>query len=222
MPAGVCRREKGISSEASASWKNPLETAPRAGVKCCHTSRCVMSQPVLLIRVNSWFKSGKPILRPRISRVRVTARFPETQNVAVEEKDFADELRSFPGVTLRDDHARRTAMLFRQRFAVPLVRNDHVVVHADLEWIVRRVTVVALEEDVCGFGLRFHEVGNSEECHSLPFPVELGPGGDAMKVAYVFELRQREELLPVQRDRVLDQAVDFQLPFVERDFRLKA
>src|SRR5439155_6151256 len=31
MPAGVCRQKKGISSEASASWKNPLETAPRAG-----------------------------------------------------------------------------------------------------------------------------------------------------------------------------------------------
>ena len=113
-------------------------------------------------------------------------------------------------------------MLFRQRFAVPLVRDEHVVVHADLEWIVRRVTVVALEEDVCGLGLRLHKVGDGEKRHPLPFHVELGPGGDAMKVAYVFELRQREELLPVQRDRVLYEAVDFQLPFVERDFRLKA
>src|SRR5207248_11327181 len=48
------------------------------------------------------------------------------------------------------------------------------------------------------------------------------PGGDAVKVAHVGKLRQSQELLPIQRDRVLDEAVDFQLPFAEWDLRLKA
>ena len=94
--------------------------------------------------------------------------------------------------------------------------------HADIQRIVSRVTVVAFEENVSGLGLGFDKLRYGEEGYPLPFHIKLAPSGDAVKVAHILELRQGQELLPVQSDRVLDQAVDFQLPIVERDFRLKA
>src|SRR5688572_20787868 len=38
-----------------------------------------------------------------------------------------------------------------------------------------------------------------------------------MKIADVLELRERIELLPIQRDGIFNEAVDFKLPLVERD-----
>ena len=48
------------------------------------------------------------------------------------------------------------------------------------------------------------------------------PRGDAVKIADVVDLRQREKLFPVERERILNEAADFELPIVQRDFRLLA
>ena len=66
-------------------------------------------------------------------------------------------------------------------------------------------------------GSRLHQLGQREEGHAFELHVELAPGRDTMKIANVFELRESHELLPVQRDRLLNLAVDLQLPLVERD-----
>src|SRR5207247_11137980 len=69
-----------------------------------------------------WFarRSSKSIFRPRVGCIRVAAHFPEAEDVAVEKDNFADELRPFPRVTLRDDQARRAAVLLRQGLAFHL------------------------------------------------------------------------------------------------------
>src|SRR5213596_461129 len=99
------------------------------------------AQPIRARPCHPWFtrRSGKTILRPRIGHVRVAAHFPKAEDVTVEKENFADELRPFPRVTLRDDQARRAAVLLRQGLTVPLVRDEHVVVQADLDRIVGRV-----------------------------------------------------------------------------------
>jgi len=39
-----------------------------------------------------------------------------------------------------------------------------------------------------------------------------------MKVALVLKLGQSQELLPIQSYRILDMTVDFELPFIQRNF----
>ena len=51
--------------------------------------------------------------------------------------------------------------------------------------------------------------------------VEPAPRRHAVKVADVVGLRQREELVPGQRHRVLDQPADLEPPAIERDVRAR-
>src|SRR5437762_373163 len=68
------------------------------------TPPCALSQPARSKCHPRWSRrSSKPIFRPRIGRIRVAAHFPEAEDVPVEKDNFADELRPFPRVTLRDD-----------------------------------------------------------------------------------------------------------------------
>lgn len=55
-----------------------------------------------------------------------------------------------------------------------------------------------------------------------PFVVVERPGGDAMDVGDVLELRLGHEVGPLPDERRLDGALDFKLPFVLRDVRLQA
>jgi hypothetical protein len=50
--------------------------------------------------------------------------------------------------------------------------------------------------------------------------VEPAPRGDAVKVADIFGLRQRHEFVPVQRDRVLYETADLELPLLQRNLGL--
>ena len=52
--------------------------------------------------------------------------------------------------------------------------------------------------------------------------VVAAPRRHAVKVADVVGLRQREELIPRQRERILDQSADLELPGLEIDLRLFA
>lgn len=48
------------------------------------------------------------------------------------------------------------------------------------------------------------------------------PVGHAMKIADILGLRQREELRPRQRQRILDEPADFELPRLDGDVRVLA
>src|SRR5205823_235588 len=84
---------------------------------------------------------GEAFLFPWIGRVRIAADFPEAEDVAIEKGNLPDKLRAFPGITLRKDHARRSAVIRRERLAVPSMRDQDVVVQAGGERIVRGITV---------------------------------------------------------------------------------
>src|SRR5437868_13581026 len=88
----------------------------------------------------------EPILLPWIGRVRITANLPKPKYIAVNERYLPNELRPFPRVTLRNNHPHRPAMFLRNRFPIPFMRQDHIVIHAHIHRIIRRIPVVALEE----------------------------------------------------------------------------
>ena len=111
-------------------------------------------------------------------------------------------------------------MLFGQRLPIPGMRDEHIVIHAGVQQIIGRITIVAFEKHVARFRRRFYEVGNCEKAHSLPLHVELTPGRHIMEIAHVIELRQRHELFPIQSDGALDLSVDLELPFFQRNVRL--
>jgi acetyltransferase-like isoleucine patch superfamily enzyme len=108
-------------------------------------------------------------------------------------------------------------MFGRDRLAIPFVSDENIVVHADFQRIVCGITIITLEEHVRGVRLWFYQFSEREERDAFPSHVELTPSGDAMKVADIFKLRESEKLLPVERHRVFDFAVDSKLPFVQRN-----
>src|SRR6266850_7663876 len=97
------------------------------------------------------------------------------------------------------------------------MRDEDVVVETDFEGIVRGIAVVTLEEDMGGLGFGSDKVCEREEGHAFPGHVELSPGGNAMEVADIVELRKGEKLRPGKGDGVLHFAANFKFPTVERD-----
>src|SRR6267378_4512498 len=108
-------------------------------------------------------KSGEAVFRPGVGGVGIAAQFPETEDVAVQEGDFADEFGAFPGVTLGQDDAGGPTVLLGEGLAVPLVGDEDVVVHAGVEGIIGGVAVVRLEKEVGGGGPGFDEFGEGEK-----------------------------------------------------------
>ena len=105
------------------------------------------------------------------------------------------------------------AVLARDRFAVELRRDQDVVVETIVEADIGGVAVVAGEKNMLHFRFRPNEIDEGEEGDALPAAIELAPGGDAVEIAHVFELREGVELFPGEGLRILDQAADFEAPF---------
>jgi len=125
---------------------------------------------------------------------------PKNQGLSRSQKrNLTNEiLRPFPRVALGDDNARRTAVLLRQRLAVPFVAIITSSSRQTASGFVRGIAVVALEQKrAWPRASGFTSSGDGEESDPLEFHIELAPGGDAMEVAHVLELRQRQELFPV-------------------------
>ena len=76
---------------------------------------------------------GKPVLRPGIGGVTVAADFPKTGLVFGNEFNRADKLGPFPCIKLRDNHARGTAVIARDRFAVELRGHERIVIERVFE-----------------------------------------------------------------------------------------
>src|SRR5207248_10316664 len=103
--------------------------------------------------------------------------------------------------------------------AIPLVRDQDVVIETHFEWIVCRIAIITLEKNMSHVRLWPYQSCNREKRHAFPSHIGLAPGCDAMEIARVLELRQREELLPTQRSRMLDATMNLQLPDIERNIR---
>ena len=101
------------------------------------------------------------------------------------------------------------AVFNRYGFAVNFVRDKDIVVHANFERKIGGVAVVAFEEDEFGIVLWFDQIREREEGNAFPFHFELAPGGDAMEITHIFELRERSEFLPTQSDWIFNQSMNF-------------
>src|SRR6185312_7801458 len=180
-------------------------------------------QPILLLfgRV--------AIVKPGLGGVGIPADFPETFLIFRKKLDLANPLRALPGVELGRDHPAWSAVLARERCSLPRMHQQHVVFHRAGEWKVRGVRnvgagheVVTRAQHVRGIGTRHCALGNRAEAHALPVIVEAAPGRDAVEVAGVFDLGQRQELVPGEGERVLALAADLQPPVLQIHRRLFA
>src|ERR1700686_5177941 len=166
--------------------------------------------------------SRESVFPPGIGGVAVAADFPIAGAILGGALDRLHELRTFPGVELRNNDAGRPAVLSPDRLSIELRGDEDVVVHAIFQANIGAVAIVAGEEDVFHFRFRPDEFGESEESDAAPAAIELAPGRDAVEVAHVFELRKRVEFLPGEGARKLDETADFEAPVIEGDLRADA
>src|SRR6476660_6331728 len=87
---------------------------------------------------------GKPLLFPRVSFVVVAVALPEAELVVVEELEPADPLAALPEVLLRDQEAKRIAVLELERLAAERVREQHVVIVEDRQRDVGGVALLSV------------------------------------------------------------------------------
>ena len=77
-------------------------------------------------------------------------------------------------------------------------------------------------EDMARVLLRHDELGERAEPDSPPVIVEAAPGGHAMEVAHVLNLRQLHEVVPTERHRIFDETAQLKPPAIERNIGLLA
>jgi len=139
---------------------------------------------------------GKPVLPPGIGCVTVAADFPETRLIFGNEFNCANKLGSFPCIKFRDNHARGAAVIARNRFAIELRGHEHIVIDRVFDSDIGGIAIVASKENVAHFRFRFHNFRQREKGDTAPVAIEFAPGGDAMEIGDVLELRESIEFLP--------------------------
>src|SRR5262245_38995435 len=77
-----------------------------------------------------WGVSPISIVFPRKPAIRVAPYFPEPLFIFIRKCNHFHPLGAFPGITLRDYHTDRASMFFRERSAVPFIRQEHVPIVA--------------------------------------------------------------------------------------------
>src|SRR5215468_8105461 len=169
------------------------------------------------------------IVEPRLGRVRVAALLPESAAVVSEKLDLADPLRSLPRIELRGDHPAGAAVLGRQWLALPGMHEQHIVLGRARERQVRRVwnvgsrrEIVASTQHVSGVRPRHGELGDGLEADPFPEVVEPAPCRHAVEVADVLDLGERQEILPSQGQRMLDEPGYLELPILQGNVGLLA
>src|SRR5207237_10763224 len=141
---------------------------------------------------------GKPVLPPGIGCVTVAADFPETGLIFGNELNRANKLGSFPCIKLRDNHARGAAVVACNRFAVELRSHERTVVERVFDSDIGGIAIVAAKENVMHFRFRFHNFRQREKGDTAPVAIEFAPGGDAMEIGDVFELRESIRFVPAE------------------------
>ncbi len=75
----------------------------------------------------------------------VAVAFPEAESVVVEKDESAYPLDAFPSIEMRNDEAKRAAMLAGERLAVMLEREENIGLQQIFEWHVGGVAFFARE-----------------------------------------------------------------------------
>src|SRR5439155_5536809 len=85
----------------------------------------------------------------------------------------------------------------------------------------RHEVVAGAQDESCGV-FWHRKLGDRPESHAAPMIVEAAPRRHAVKIADLVDLGQREQLIPVQRERIFHRALDLEGPLLHRDVRLFA
>src|SRR5262249_30281826 len=124
----------------------------------------------------------------------------------------ANPLRTLPAVQFRNYKPKRPAVVRLQVLAIMPIRQHNVIVEEFVELQVRRVTAVALDENVTGLSFESHHLNQFFDPDSLPTVVVARPGGDAMEVRSLSMGRQFAKFIPSKPERILDQSVQPEIP----------
>src|SRR5947207_158008 len=160
----------------------------------------------------------KPVLRPGIGGVTVATDFPETRLIFGNEFNCANKLGPFPTIKLRDNHARGAAVIARNRFAIELRGHERIVIERVFDSDIGGIAIVTAKENMTYFRFRFHNFRQREKGDTAPVAIEFAPGGDAMEIGDVFELRESIEFFPGECLRIFHQPADFEAPIFQCDF----
>src|SRR6266849_6696364 len=138
--------------------------------------------------------SPVPLFAPWVPVIVVAVHLPETGLILVHQSKAADPLRALPEVEMRDEHARRAAMLGMEGLAVELERDPGFAAGHVFE---RKVgCVAAIREFDYVFGRRVDTLEERVHGHASPASVELRPFRDAVNVFGHMLGRQLAELIP--------------------------
>src|SRR4051812_12480641 len=156
-----------------------------------------------------------PLFLPVVGVVVVAVALPEAGLVGRPQLEPAQPLRALPEVPRRHHQAEGPAVLGRERLAVGLVRDQRVVVLDRLERQVRREALLRVRGHEAGARLRAHELRDLAPVDASEARVEPAPARDAVDVHGHRAARQLLQLLPGQRQRLLDLAEDAEVPRAE-------
>src|SRR5690348_10894052 len=159
------------------------------------------------------------LLAPGIAAIVIAALFPEAAAILGDKLDPPDPFRALPEIELGDHRAHRPAMLARQRFALPGMREQRIIIVEIRQGKIRGVVVVAVKHDEARLGQRPRQRENMLGAHPVPLIVEARPCSDAVYVGDIAELRLGAELVPAPIDAPLDQTVDREPPLRRFDPR---
>ncbi|MNI06636.1 hypothetical protein D3C73_596230 [compost metagenome] len=113
---------------------------------------------------------------------------------------------------MRHDEAHGAAVFFRQRRAFPVGNDDRIGRGKVRKQKVRRVAVVARQHHRMSLLPRIDEIEEIAGGDTLPVVVVARPCGHAVDIGEHVRLRQGPECGPVERHRIVDEAVDLKFP----------
>src|SRR5437764_3667148 len=203
--------------------KRARDTRATTGTEQSRGQRPRLQRPHFsLLAFQRFSFSTEPVFRPGIGGIAVATDLPETGLVFGDEINRANKLGPFPCIKLRDNHARGTTVIARNRFAVELRRHERVVIERVFDSDITAIAIVAAKENVVHFRFRFHNFCQCEKGDTAPATIEFAPGRDAMEIGDVFKLRECIEFFPGECLRIFHQPADFQAPIFQRNFRFDA
>src|SRR2546425_8654967 len=123
-----------------------------------------------------------------------------------------EPLCAFPRVALRYYQPQWPTVVRRQLGAVVPVGDHDVVVGGDLDGKARRVIGVAMRDDVVGRAARLNQRHQVFEGDALPVVVEPAPGRYAVHISRKRRRWQFPYVVPGQRRRGVDLAVEAEPP----------
>ncbi len=147
------------------------------------------------------------------------ADFPVSELLFVGECDRTYPLRALVCIPLWNEEAHRSAMFDRERFAVPLVREEDVGVVQDIQRVRGRVPVPASEGRESSRRPDLRALGHFLDRDPDPLVIERGPAGDAVERRHHFRGRKPQELVVGETHWFFDRTVHAEVPLLRVESR---